>query len=315
MKVFLTGAFGNIGSSALPELLKQGQQVRCFDLKSKANQKTARRFAGQIEVVWGDICHPEEVTAAVMNQEVVIHLAAIIPPLSEARPDWAEAINVGGVCHLLTAIKALPEPPKLIFASSVALFGPTQGQPPPRTVADPIRPTDHYTHHKAICEQMIKDSGIAWAILRFGAVLPLAFGRLDPLMFEVPLNNRIEFVHTYDVGLALANAVSCQAIWGKTLLIGGGPSCQLYQRDILEKTLVALGIGMFPAEAFGSTPFYTDWMDTTESQQLLQYQRHSFDDYLRHKTASLGHRRYFIRLFRPLIRRMALKQSPYLQPT
>jgi hypothetical protein len=134
-------------------------------------------------------------------------------------------------------------------------------------------------------------------------------------MFEVPLNNRIEFVHPYDVGLALANGVSCQAIWGKTLLIGGGPRCQLYQRDILEKTLVALDIGMFPAEAFSSIPFYTDWMDTIESQRLLQYQRHSFDDFIRHKISRLGYRRYLIRLLRPLIRRMALKQSPYLKPT
>lgn len=145
MRVLLTGAFGNIGSSTLPELLKQGHQVRCFDLKTKVNQKKARNFAGQVEVVWGDIRHQEEISAAVIHQEVVIHLAAIIPPLSEARPDWAKATNVEGTFHLLTAIKALPEPPQLIFASSVTLFGPTQDRPPPRTVADPIRPTDHYT--------------------------------------------------------------------------------------------------------------------------------------------------------------------------
>ena len=40
MKVLLTGAFGNVGTSALEELLERGHQVRCFDLKTKVNEKT-----------------------------------------------------------------------------------------------------------------------------------------------------------------------------------------------------------------------------------------------------------------------------------
>jgi len=39
MNVLLTGAFGNVGLSTLEELLRQGHQVRCFDLKTRANEK------------------------------------------------------------------------------------------------------------------------------------------------------------------------------------------------------------------------------------------------------------------------------------
>ena len=39
MNVLLTGAFGNVGTSALTELLKQGHRVRCFDLRTKASEK------------------------------------------------------------------------------------------------------------------------------------------------------------------------------------------------------------------------------------------------------------------------------------
>lgn len=62
MKVLLTGAFGNVGISALEELVKRGHTVRCFDLKTKANERKARRFGGQIEVMWGDLHRLEGVS-------------------------------------------------------------------------------------------------------------------------------------------------------------------------------------------------------------------------------------------------------------
>jgi UDP-glucose 4-epimerase len=316
MKVLLTGAFGNIGTSTLEELIGQGHTVRCFDLKTRANVKAAHRFEGQIEVMWGDLRRPQDVAAAVRDQDVVVHLAFIIPKLSatgaesEDRPDWAREINVGGTRNLVEAIKALPRPPKLIFTSTYHVYGRTQDRPPPRTVSDPVEPIEHYAHHKVECEQMIRSSGLEWAILRLSAALPFAM-RLDPGMFDVPLDNRMEFVHTRDVGLAIANAVSSQAIWGKILLIGGGSRCQYYYREIARRVLDAVGVGMLSPEAFGSTPFCTDWVDTTESQRLLNYQRHDLEDYVQEMSALMGPRRLLIRLFRPIVRHWLVRQSPY----
>lgn len=318
MKVLLTGAFGNVGTSTLEELVKQGHSVRCFDLKTKANEKAARRFNGQIEVVWGDLRRPDDVAAAVRDQEVVIHLAFIIPKLSvtgvesESRPDWAREINVGGTQNLINAMKTLPAPPKLIFSSSLHVYGRTQHLTPPRTISDPVQPIEHYAHHKIKCEQMVKDSGLKWTILRFGAVLPLAI-KLDPGMFDVPLDNRMEYVHTRDVGLALANAVSSDQVWGKLLLIGGGPSCQLYYHEIVEKILGAMGLGTLPEEAFNTVPFATDWLDTTESQSLLNYQQRCLDDYVQEMAALLGYRRFLIKLFHPIVRQWLLSKSPYFR--
>ncbi len=318
MNVLLTGAFGNVGTSTLEELIKQGHTVRCFDLKTKANERKARRFKGQIEVVWGDLRRPEDVAEAVHDQEVVIHLAFIIPKMSatgvesEARPDWAWEINVEGTRNLFDAMKALPSSPKIIFASSYHVFGRTQNQPPPRTISDPVQPIEHYTHHKVECEHKVKASGLEWAILRLAATLPLAI-KLDPGMFDVPLNNRMEYVHTRDVGLAMANAVSSEDVWGKTLLIGGGPRCQYYYREIVGRILDATGVGMLPEEAFGSTPFCTDWVDTAESQRILNYQRRDLGDYVQEMTALLGYRRHLIRLFRPIVRHWLLKKSPYFR--
>lgn len=320
MNILLTGAFGNIGSSARAELLQQGHRVRCFDLQTKSNDRVAARFlsmaAGQGEVMWGDLRRPEDVAAAVQGQEAVIHLAFIIPKLSatgvesEKQPDWAREINVGGTQNVIDACQAQPVPPRLVFASSLHVYGRTQHMPPPRTADDPVQPIEHYACHKVECEQRVRASGLDWAILRFAAALPISL-KLDPGMFDVPLDNRIEFVHTRDVGRAVANAAGSREVWGKLLLIGGGQRCQYYYGQIVEQVLDAAGVGMLPAAAFATTPFATDWLDTTESERLLHYQQRDLGDYVRDMAARFGPRRAMARAFRPLVRYAIVSRSPY----
>jgi len=317
MQVLLTGAFGNIGTSTLEELIKRGHQVRCFDLKTKANMRKARRIRNQAETVLGDLRNREDVALAVQGQDVVVHLAFVIPALSatgvgsEEAPEWAREINVGGTCNLIEAIQAQPHPARLLFASSLHIYGRTNDQPPPRLITDPPQPIEHYAHHKVECEQMIKGSGLTWTIFRLAAALPTRL-IMDPEMFEVPLENRIEFVHHKDVGYAIANALETEDVWGKIWHIGGGPQCQHYQRELVEGVLEAVGVGMLPEEAFTSVPFATDWLDTTESQRVLKFQRHTLQDYIEGVRAKLGVGRFFVRLFRPIIRAWILSKSPLM---
>jgi len=307
VRVLLTGAFGNIGSATLEELLRRGHAVRCFDLRSSANERAARRLGRGAEVVWGDLRHPEDVAAAVEGQDAVVHLAFVIPTLSatgrssEDYPAWAREVNVGGTQNLVAALAARPRPARLVFVSSLHVYGLTQDLPPPRTVHETPRPVEHYARHKVECEAMVRESGLAWAILRLGAALPARLV-LDPGMFAVPLANRIEFVHRRDVALAIANALGSEEVWGRIWLIGGGPRCQLYQRDLVAPVLEAVGVGMLPDSAFTTAPFATDWLDTAESQRVLDFQRRTLDDYIRDVVDAIGHRRHLIRLFRPSIR-------------
>jgi UDP-glucose 4-epimerase len=320
MRVLVTGAFGNIGTSAVEELVQAGYEVRCFDLPTKANRKAAHRFARRygerVEVAWGDLRSREDVAGAVAGQDVVVHLAFIIPKLSatgiesEEQPEQARAINVGGTRNLIRAMEAAQPRPRLIFTSSLHVYGRTQHQPPPRTVHDVVCPTEHYSYHKVQCEEMVRASGLEWTIFRLAATLPLAI-RLDPGMFDVPLDNRMEFVHTRDVGLAIANAVSSEEVWGKLLLIGGGPTCQHTYREIVEAVLKAMGVGTLPEAAFSRTPFCTDWLDTSESQALLHYQLRDLNDYVADMLRIVGLRRYLARIFRPLVRAHLLRKSPY----
>jgi nucleoside-diphosphate-sugar epimerase len=316
MNVLVTGAFGNIGVSTLKELGRRGHKVSAFDVNTPANKKTAKKFVGEVEIFWGDLRNPDDLAAAVRNKDVVIHLAYVIPYLSvtgtksEDRPDWAREINVGGSRNLINAILAQPEPPRLIFTSSLHVFGRTQDQLPPRRATDAVEPVEHYAQHKIETERMIRTSRLVWCIFRLGAALPIRL-IIDRGMFEVPLDNRIEFVHSRDVAFALANALENEDVWGKTLLIGGGSECQFYYSELISQILYAAGLGDFPQKAFASIQYSTDWLDIEESQRLLNYQRHTLKDYIQELTSLLGNWRHVIRLFRPLARMWLLKQSPY----
>ena len=122
----------------------------------------------------------------------------------------------------------------------------------------------------------------------------------------------MEFFHPKGVGLATAKAVASPEVWGKTLLIGGGPGCQITYREFIKKTMKAAGIGDLPDSAFASPPSSPiDWVDSTEGERILQYQRHSFEDFVREIPATFGPGAYLVRALTPLIRRRMLAQSPY----
>ncbi|MFX0063696.1 MAG: hypothetical protein ACFFC7_16110 [Candidatus Hermodarchaeota archaeon] len=71
-----------------------------------------------------------------------------------------------------------------------------------------IKLTDHYTNHKLEAEKEVQQSNLPWTILRFGAVIPIEFSlNFNPNMYEIPLDQRIEFLHPSDAGLGCANAV------------------------------------------------------------------------------------------------------------
>ena len=131
----------------------------------------------------------------------------------------------------------------------------------------------------------------------------------------MPLDQRIEFVHTRDVGEACANAVTADTV-NKTLLIGGGKEAQMLQRDFIERILGIMGLELPPESAFKKPMnddewFYTDWMDTEESQRILQYQNVSFDDFLEITKKDLGRKKYLIKLVGPIAQWYIKRSSPY----
>jgi len=89
LKILLTGAFGNVGLSTLKELLKRNHDIRVFDIKNKRNKRLATKYKKGIEIVWGDLRNYKDVERAVYDRDIVVHVAAIIPPLADKKPKFA----------------------------------------------------------------------------------------------------------------------------------------------------------------------------------------------------------------------------------
>lgn len=315
--VLLTGAFGNIGAHVLSHLLAARHRVMCLDLENDRTRKAARALGERVRVVWGDLCDPATVRRGLEGVDAVIHMAAIIPPVSERNPQLATRVNVDASAGLIAAMEASPTAKRLVFASSMGVAGLEQHRRQPPLTADmPPSPSDHYGHTKVDCENMIRASGLRWSILRIAACPPLEPSKdisQVAVIFETTADGRTEFVHMDDAGLAFANAVDCDEAAGRILLIGGGPRCQTRALHFYNELLGASGLGPLRAGKFrpGPTYFFGDWLDTRESQELLRYQRHTLEDFFAAMRRHVGPKRHLLRLIAPLANRYIEKYSPY----
>jgi hypothetical protein len=132
-------------------------------------------------------------------------------------------------------------------------------------------------------------------------------------MYKIRLDNRFEVIHPADGALAIVNALKVKELWGnkRLLLIGGGPKCQMTYRDYLFTMLAAVWIGPLPEELFSKDEYVTDWLDSKESQRLLKYQRHSFQEITAEISDHLGWKRHLVPLVRRFERKKIMKMSPY----
>lgn len=308
MKVLLTGAFGNLGSLVIGQLLDRDHHVVAFDVPSRTNRKISRGFEKDpnVEIVWGDIRDADRVASLVHRVDAVIHLAAIIPPFSERNPELAHEVNVGGTEHILRAIETAARPPLMVFGSSISVFGPRKQGAPLCTPADELVKTDHYSGHKIHCEKRIQALESPWAILRLAGMIDGRLRQRDPeqarMAFSLAPDSPVEYVHTRDAATAVANVLDRPAAHDQIHLIGGGKECQVTTLQLTQTLIGAIGLQV-TAEDMGDTPASAPWLDTTESQRLLSYQKHTAEDFRRESLERFRFLRPFVRPLSPLIMR------------
>ena len=157
--LLLTGASGEVGFETFRELLNRRQRynLRVFCLDTKVERKLFSPYQGQVDIFWGDLRDPGAVSRAVEGADAVIHTAALIPPMADHRPQLAWDINVGGTRHLLAAMKKQDPAPRLVYTSSVSVYGDRVANPEIR-VGDPLRPSmgDEYAKTKIQAEKLIQ---------------------------------------------------------------------------------------------------------------------------------------------------------------
>jgi len=283
MRVLITGGAGRLGINVGKAFIKGGFHVRVFDLDTPGNRNSVKRLSGKSEIYWGDITCPDSVQKALEGVDAVVHMAGILPPVAYEKPELAAKVNVGGTRIIVDILKQTGRQIPFIFTSSVAAFGPTPN------VTEPLCPEEHdanpkgaYGETKLQAENIIKESGIDYVILRLTATMYLNFSVSDlKRMFTVPLNNRVEYCHPDDTASAILNAVkNFDSVKGNTLVISGGPEERMLYKDMIRRILGVMGLPVPPARKFTKEPYYLDWYDTTKSQELLNFQHRSFADYI-----------------------------------
>src|SRR5690606_20502340 len=134
MRVLVTGGAGFIGSNLVDRLIAEGHEVAVVDDLSSGSRENLAQAAetGRLKLHVLDIRDPALVAlAAELRPEVVCHLAAQISVRkSVADPVHDADLNVKGTAAVLTAARE-GGARKVVFASSVAVYGRPQTIPVP----------------------------------------------------------------------------------------------------------------------------------------------------------------------------------------
>jgi nucleoside-diphosphate-sugar epimerase len=282
-KILLTGGAGRLGCIVCRKMLDEGYQVRIFDLDNKKNRKSTMELSEEAEILWGDVTDKDLVKQALDGIDVVVHMAAILPPWAYLNPDKTFKVNAGGTKNVVDAVKETGRTIPFIYTSSAAAFGPTPDATEPlcpdRTES---KPRGAYGESKFKAEQYVKAAGIDYAILRLTATMYLSFEFSDfKRMFSIPLTNRIEYCHPYDTAQAIVNAIDkFEEIKGDTLIIAGGPEQQMTYKEMVSRMLEVYGLPLPPESKFTKVPYYLDWYDTAKSQLLLKFQKRTFQNFI-----------------------------------
>ena len=87
--------------------------------------------------------------------DVLYHLASIPGGLSERNYELSRKVNIDSVFDLLEAIRNPDAPPRVVFTSTIAVYG----APMPDHIDDltPLHPTLTYGVHKLVLEGVISD--------------------------------------------------------------------------------------------------------------------------------------------------------------
>jgi nucleoside-diphosphate-sugar epimerase len=160
MHVLVIGAAGMIGQKLVQRLARDphidGKSIERITLQDVVEPEAPKGASFKVTRRAGDITLPGEAAALVADApEMIFHLAAIVSGEAETDFEKGYRINLDGMRFLLEAIRARGHKPKLVFTSSIAVFG----APFPNAIPDEfhLTPLTSYGTQKAIGELLLAD--------------------------------------------------------------------------------------------------------------------------------------------------------------
>ena len=160
MKVLIIGGAGMVGRKLAERLAKDGtlggKPISSLTLYDVVPPQKPAGASFPVEITTGDFPAAGESDKLVANKpDVIFHLAAIVSGEAEQEFDKGYSINLHGTMNLLESVRKAGNKPRLVFTSSIAVFG----APFPEKIGDEFfqTPLTSYGTQKAIGELLISD--------------------------------------------------------------------------------------------------------------------------------------------------------------
>jgi nucleoside-diphosphate-sugar epimerase len=160
MKILIIGGAGMVGRKLAERLAKDGKlggkAISSLALYDVVPPQKPAGATFPVEISTGDLPAPGETDKLVAGKpDVIFHLAAIVSGEAEQDFDKGYRINLQGTMNLLDSVRRAGNKPRLVFTSSIAVFG----APFPEKIGDEFfqTPLTSYGTQKAIGELLISD--------------------------------------------------------------------------------------------------------------------------------------------------------------
>ena len=157
MNIVITGGSGFLGQKLARALLAQdGSKKSCTRLLLADRVAGAGLGDAQVQYAIGDTCDRAFVARFAAEADVIYHLAAVVSSEAEADFDLGMRVNIDAARLLLDECRAAGRCPRVIFTSSVAVFGPSQAGV---TIGDDsaVDPRSSYGMEKAVVELLVAE--------------------------------------------------------------------------------------------------------------------------------------------------------------
>ena len=157
MKIVITGGCGFLGVGIARKLMDRPEIDSLVLFDAHVPDALPNGLDDRVTMVEGDISDRVQVAAIIDRDDIgVFHLASVVSAGGEQNFDLAMRVNFDGGRHILEALRARKGTPRIVLASSLAVFG---GPDMPEAVTEMTRvvPQTTYGMTKAIGELMIND--------------------------------------------------------------------------------------------------------------------------------------------------------------
>lgn len=279
-KVLVTGAGGSIGINVIKYLLSEGKyEITALDLRNKNSQKKLKKYRRRINLIYGDMNDSVLMDALVKDQDYIIHLAGLMPPIADIKHNVSEMIDYKGTENMIKAINMFNPNVYFIFASSTTIYGNVEKV---STESKPkLTSLDYYSNTKLRIEKMIKDKVNNYTIIRLPLVLTNP--KNGSFMYNVKLDSVVEAITDNDAAYLFVNALNhSEKLKGKLWNGTGGEMTTDSYRNILANVLKIYGLSFkyLLTLLFVDKNFYCHtYEDSEKLENILEFRSDSLSSY------------------------------------